>query len=318
MPAGPRCTRPSTGGAGAATRRSETVGRRPHVRRRARRPRRGPGRGGPDAGGRDHPARARRRRRRGAARPVVGTRARAYRRPLDGPAAHRHRGGRPRHRRGRAAALPPLGHPRGGRAGPVAPPDASAARRPLRRASPRAGRVGRAGRVHGRGRGRRGRPGPHRHRQSGRPPAAGLCAREPLPDLPELFRVKAAREVVDAVLAGAAGAGSPARDGRPRLPDERAPASRRAAPSWCCTTSPRSAASRRSAATSSPTCRTSSRRRSRRSPATPRRCWATAPTRRRPSGFLRTILEQRPPHAAAGGRPAGPLAASSRAAGSPR
>ena len=35
---------------------------------------------------------------------------------------------------------------------------------------------------------------------------------------PELFRVKAAREVVDAVLAGAAGAGPRARDGRPRVP----------------------------------------------------------------------------------------------------
>ena len=56
-----------------------------------------------------------------------------------------------------------------------------------------------------------------------RPPAAcwGTSEADALPGLPELFRVKAAREVVDAVLQGRGGAGSRARDGRRRALDER-------------------------------------------------------------------------------------------------
>ena len=44
----------------------------------------------------------------------------------------------------------------------------------------------------------------------------GYDADEPLPDLPELFRVKAAREVVDAVLGGEVGARPRAGAGRQR------------------------------------------------------------------------------------------------------
>ena len=100
----------------------------------------------------------------------------------------------------------------------------------------------------------------------------GYAPTDALPDLAELFRVKAAREVVDAVLAGTGGAGPAAGDGRPLAAAERAPAARGRRRPGACTTSPRCAGSRRCGGTSWPTSRTSSRRRSPRSRATPRRC----------------------------------------------
>ena len=107
---------------GVATRRSETVRPAADVRGGAGRARRGPGRGGSDAGGRDRPPGAARGGRRGAARPARRDRARARRRRARSP------GRSPRSRAaaraiaaGDAAPLPALRHPRHRRAGAVAP-----------------------------------------------------------------------------------------------------------------------------------------------------------------------------------------------------
>ena len=141
-PAGPRSARRSTGGVGVATRRSETVGRRlMYVAVPG-----GPGavRVAADLAQVDATVRRAQGAVAGAALLALARRhaPRPHRRPLGRPAAHRHHHGRPRDRRGLAAALPPLGRARRGRAGPVAAPDAPAAGRPLRRAAPRAGGVG--------------------------------------------------------------------------------------------------------------------------------------------------------------------------------
>ena len=55
---------------------------------------------------------------------------------------------------------------------------------------------------------------------------------DPLPDLAELFRVKAAREVVDAVLAGNAGAGPRGGAGRAVAAAQRPAAARPAVRCW--------------------------------------------------------------------------------------
>ena len=106
-----------------------------------------------------------------------------------------------------------------------------------------------------------------------RSPDSGLrVSTDRFPTLPALFRVKAAREVVDAVLPGGAGAGPEVEMERPHPADERAAAavgrgragaarSHRSYGGWS-----------RCAATSWPMCRTSSRLRSRPSPGTPRPC----------------------------------------------
>ena len=69
----------------------------------------------------------------------------------------------------------------------------------------------------------------------------------------------------------------------------RSPRARRAAPSWCCTTSPTCAAPTRSAATSSPTCRTNSGRRSPRCAATSRRCSTGSSDPEQSRRFLETV-----------------------------
>ena len=145
--------------------------------RRARRTGRGAGRDQPDSGGRDRPERPARGRRRRAARARGGHAVRRHRGTVHRRAAHRHLGRRARDRRGLASPVSPLRHSRHRCPGPGPPPDAPAARRPLRRAAPGAGRDGGPGRIHGRGGHRGRRAGAHRDGQPGRAPAAGLRRR---------------------------------------------------------------------------------------------------------------------------------------------
>ena len=174
-----------------------------HVRRGAGRAGRGPGRGRPGAGGRDHPPGAGRGGRRGAARPAgrdacsrssPGARSRG-RSPSIAAAA-----------RAIAAGAPPR-FPRSGI------PDIDALVQSLRQMHRQLGdrfdelRREQAesaalvesmveGVIAADGRGRIVTANPAARR------LLGYGATEALPDLPELFRVKAAREVVDAVLQG--------------------------------------------------------------------------------------------------------------------